>query len=371
MKIIHADTDDLGNPLAGGAPVRTFEVNRRLAERHNITVLTAGYRKCIRSERRNKITYTRLGCSVPFWGLSSHLSYLALLRSRVRAIPHDLVVEEFMPPVGFCGLPWATPKPVISLVQWFFFDYWETRYHLPFQHWMRCIARKKRYRYFIVQTKNMRDRFQSLVPEAQVRIISCGIAPESLRSRQDISYENFVLFLGRLDIWQKGLDTLVEAWQGLCGYENIRLIIAGEGNDRSKLEQDIQRRGLQHLISLQGKVEGGEKQHLLDSCRFVVMPSREETFGLVALEAMAAQKAVIAFDIENLGELLHPEWSILLPGHSPKLLGKAIIRLWHDQQQCMGLGIRGRQQAEGYSWDTIAAQQEQFYREVIQQDRQL
>lgn len=210
-----------------------------------------------------------------------------------------------------------------------------------------------------------------MVPEALVRIISCGIAPEALRSRQDISYENYVLFLGRLDMWQKGLDTLIEAWEGLCGHENIRLIIAGEGNDRAKLEQNIKRRGLRHLISLQGRVEGREKQDLLDKCRFVVMPSREETFGLVALEAMAAQKAVIAFDIENLAELLRPEWSILLPGHSPQYLGEAIIRLWRDKQQCTGLGIRGRQQAENYSWDCIAVQQEQFYREVLQHDGNL
>jgi hypothetical protein len=108
MRIIHTDTDDIENPLRGGQPVRTFEVNSRLAKSHQITVYTASYKDSLKSVVRNHIDYKRLGFTVPFWGLSSHLSYLSRLNAAVNNTPHDLVVEEFTPPFGFCNLQNAT-----------------------------------------------------------------------------------------------------------------------------------------------------------------------------------------------------------------------------------------------------------------------
>src|SRR5271166_3306917 len=111
MRIVHADTDDLANPLRGGQPIRTYENNSRLSDYHDITVFTATYEGCERHLRRGNIDYRRLGLTIPGLGLSPHLSYLASLGIAVRNTPHDLVVEEFMPPIGFGLLPWWTRKP--------------------------------------------------------------------------------------------------------------------------------------------------------------------------------------------------------------------------------------------------------------------
>ena len=113
LKILHADTDDIENPLRGGQPYRTCEVNSRLIKSHDVTVFTANYKGALRSVNRNGIQYKRIGFTVPKWGLSSHLTYLAGLGFAVRSEPHDLVVEEYMPPFGFSMLPLWTDKPVV------------------------------------------------------------------------------------------------------------------------------------------------------------------------------------------------------------------------------------------------------------------
>jgi len=363
--IFHADTDDLANPLGGGAPVRTFEINKRLAARHKITVLTAMFPRAQREETKADILYLRLGMQIYPFGLSPHLTYLARLRPYLKAHNHDLVIEEFMPPLGFCGLPWATNKPVISLVQWYFFEFWEKKYHLPFQRWMKKIASLGRYQNFIVQSNCMGETIKHFLPNAVIAKIPCGIHATSFATPDQTIFGDFVLFLGRLDIWQKGLDTLLEAWKIFCANANIKLIVAGSGPAQKQLEDEVTKANLHHLISFCGSVHGEAKRDLLQKCRFLVMPSREETFGLVALEAMAAGKAVVAFDIDHLNELLRPHWAELIKQYNPEQLGQTICRLWEDIDRCQKLGREGLKQAANYSWDILAEQQEQFYQDIL------
>jgi glycosyltransferase involved in cell wall biosynthesis len=366
LKIIHADTDDLDNPLHGGQPVRTYEVNSRLARQHDITVYTAAYPDCQRSVVQSGITYQRLGFYLPPLGLSPHLSFLASLGPQIKRTPHDLIIEEFTPPVGFCLLPLWTTKPVISIVQWYSFDFWERRYHLPFSRWMRKIASCHRYRYFIVQTEAMGKIFRSLIPDAVIREIPCGVDDSAFL--ESTSAADFVLYLGRLDRAEKGLDFLLNCWVKMCGPAGIPLVVAGEGPDRNWLETGIAAAGLGSAITLAGRVEGKRKNELLQACRFLVMPSRIETFGITALEAMAAAKPVVAFDIDHLNELVRPDWGALIPAYDENALGKAICRLWSDPDLCRSAGTRGKTAARKYRWHDIAQQQEEFYREVIKRE---
>jgi len=363
MFILHTDTDDLGNPLRGGQPVRTYEINSRLAERHDITVLTSVYKGCRRRETRGHLQYRRLGFRLPPLGLSPHLSFLACLGPAVRAMRHDLIIEEFTPPVGFCMLPWWTGRPVISMVQWFFFDAWEKRYHLPFERWMRAAARKRRYGYFIVMTQSMARTFRDLVPDAVIKVIPEGISSEACLPQRHPG--DYVLYLGRIDILHKGLDMLLDAWTQHCAGHAVPLVIVGEGQDRKKLEDRVAGLGLSALVSFTGRAEGPAKAELLSGARLVAVPSRFETFGIVALEAMAAGKPVVAFDIDNLNEVVRPDWGCLVKPFDAAAFAQAVCGLWQNPERCRELGLRARQTAEAYTWDKLALEQEAFYCEVI------
>ena len=174
------------------------------------------------------IHYRRLGLRIPGSGLSPHLSFLGCLPYAVKTTPHDLVVEEFTPPTGFCMLPWWTRKPVVSMVQWFFFRDWERRYKLPFERMMRGLGKRADYRHFIVQTDRMGDYFRELMPDVHIWKVPCGIGAEAFHVAQDDGA--YALYLGRLDLGHKGLDYLIDAWRRLAAAgTRIPLKIAGAG----------------------------------------------------------------------------------------------------------------------------------------------
>jgi glycosyltransferase involved in cell wall biosynthesis len=363
LRIIHADTDDIENPLRGGQPVRTYAINSRLSQKHDITVYTAVYKGSLRKVERNAITYRRLGFRIPRFGLSPHLSFLAALGPTVARSAPDLIVEEFTPPVGFCGLPWWSKAPVVLSVQWYFFEQWEQRYKLPFKRWMQYLAAKQRYHFVIVQSHAMEREMRSLLPHAVIRKIASGIDDDAFIPNNGLG--DYALFLGRLDMDHKGLDLLIAAWKHIALTTPIPLHIAGEGQARTELEALIARENLGHLIKLIGRVEGESKKNALQNCRLVVMPSRYETFGIAALEAMAAAKAVVCFDIDHMNELAAPPWAIHVAKFDSQAFGEAVAKLWRDPSLCLKMGETAQLQARQYHWDEIARQQENFYLEII------
>lgn len=362
MRILHLDSDDIDNPLGGGQPVRTFEVNRRLAQSHDVTVFTATYAGAGRRLLRQGVRYRRLGVNIPCLGLSPHLSFLASLPFTVPRTPHDILVEEFTPPVGF-AMPrlWAR-APVVHIVQWFSFASWEQMYRLPFTRWMRALARRGGPRRFIVQSMAMQRTFAELAPGSDIRCIPCGVSPSAFIPPTGRPGD-YALYLGRIEADQKGLARLLDVWNEAA--RDVPLVLAGEGPDSEALRTSIARMGLTGRISLAGRVAGEAKNALLRDCRFMVIPSRAETFGIVALEAMAAAKPVVAFDIPHLNEVVRPRWGMLAPDGDTRAFGRAVRTLWDSPETTAALGRAGLEAARGRTWDVVAAQQESFYQDVL------
>ena len=255
------------------------------------------------------------------------------------------------------------------MVQWFFFDDWQKRYKLPFERIMRSLSKKNRYQNFIVQTDKMGDYFKALIPQAHIYKVPCGISATAFNTNAVLG--NYALFLGRLDIQHKGLDFLLEIWSRVQkSYGNIPLVIVGAGPGEAYLKQQIRQLGLQDCITLKGRAEGIEKQNLLKDCRFLVMPSRQETFGITALEAMAASKPVIAFDIDNLNEVIKPEWGRLSPLGNIEKFAQEVVNLWQSPHMLSQLGQQGFKKAADYQWDVIAKHQINIYEEIIATSKQ-
>jgi glycosyltransferase involved in cell wall biosynthesis len=204
---------------------------------------------------------------------------------------------------------------------------------------------------------------QALLPAATIRCIPCGI--DDAAFIDDISPGDYVLFIGRLDMEHKGLDLLLRAWSKVCGPARIPLVIAGEGEARAELEAAISRDGLGEWVRIIGRVEGDAKRAAFTGSRIVVVPSRYETFGIVALEAMAAGKPVICFNIEHLNELAAPPWAEHVTPFDWEALGWAVAGLWANPGRCEEMGTAARQQARNHHWDSVARQQEEFYLEAL------
>ena len=173
---------------------------------------------------------------------------------------------------------------------------------------------------------------------------------------------NYILYLGRIDIHHKGLDTLLKAYRDFCdAFPLIKLVIAGDGRDREKFMGMF--RGLppraRENIELKGWVEGKTKRELLQNALMVVVPSRYETQAIVALEAMACAKPVIASDIDELRYIAENGAGIPFREGDATALAQsmeAVLRMGNRSE----VGQRGRDWVRNFTWDKMAVRYEEY-----------
>ena len=138
-------------------------------------------------------------------------------------------------------------------------------------------------------------------------VVKNGIDCSVIKTKNEDTNELFkIVQVGRLIIHHKGQDILIKACKQLIneGIKNIHLDIIGEGHDKNRLIQLINKLDVHNYITLIGSQKREYVyQHLCDYDLFV-QPSRFEGFGLTVAEAMAAQIPVLVSNIEGPLEII-------------------------------------------------------------------
>jgi glycosyltransferase involved in cell wall biosynthesis len=169
------------------------------------------------------------------------------------------------------------------------------------------------------------------------------------RSRHDRATPRLIA-VGRLKA-PKDFLTLIRALAALADQEYEALIV-GDGPDRSEVEAEIQRLGLEDRVQLAG--ERGDVPELLAASDVFVLSSRSEGLPVSVLEAMAAELPVVASRVGGLAELVvDGETGILVPPGDEAALAQALGRLLADSGLRRRLGAAGRARAES-SFDLSA-----------------
>jgi rhamnosyl/mannosyltransferase len=149
--------------------------------------------------------------------------------------------------------------------------------------------------------------------------------------------EPFVLFVGRL-VPYKGVDVLLEAMAGL----NAVTVIVGDGPLRPRLEALAHELGVSNRVKFLGSVADAELAALYSACSVFVLPSvtRQEAFGVVQLEAMAAGRPVVSTDLgTGVGWVnRHGETGYVVPPRDPAALRDAIGRVLADPELQRSMG---------------------------------
>jgi glycosyltransferase involved in cell wall biosynthesis len=171
-----------------------------------------------------------------------------------------------------------------------------------------------------------------------------------------------VLFSGRLSL-QKGPDLLLEAVPGLLGhYPHAKFVFAGDGHMRGDLERRAHELGVAHATRFLGYRNGGELRELYKACDAVCLPSRNEPFGISALEGWAAGKPVVASQNGGPGEFIRHSVTGLKVYATPESVGWGLGTLFTNFDWARWMGANGRRTAETeFSWDTIAEKTEHCY----------
>jgi len=363
MRIIFSNYDSLDNPYyGGGGAIAIHEIAKRLViDNWDVKVVTGRYPGSI-NEKVDGVSYERIGmASLP--PRLAQLFFQFQLVYFLRKQNFDIWVESFTPPFSTAFLPLFTRKPIIGLTHLLSGKEMSKKYHLPF--FLIENFGLSFYKNCIVLTDSLKASIHNISPKMDIVVIPNGIEDSLFQENSDTK-KNHILFLGRLDIYQKGLDILLKAYKKLPP-DSPKLVLAGTGNEKDviQLKQNIKNLGLEERIILKGKVKGGEKNKLLSSAYFLVAPSRFESFGIVIAEAFACGVPVICTSIEGF------EWVPSLPADKVRVgdyeeLSVKMNLLLNDAHQRNIMGVAGRDYVKGWSWDNISTRYSDYIKKVYE-----
>ncbi len=203
------------------------------------------------------------------------------------------------------------------------------------------------------------------VPQAKAFVIYNGINyrhydgwidPAAVRSRYSVGpLDPLVLFVGRM-VYQKGPDLLVEAIPYILKYyPHAKFIFAGDGSMRWSVEEKARAMGVTGATRFVGYCSGWQLTDLYKSCDVVCVPSRNEPFGIVILEAWSAGKPVVASSYGGPGEVVWHDVNGLKIYPNYDSVAWGIGTLFADFEHARWMGRNGRVAVEtAFSWDVIA-----------------
>ena len=211
-------------------------------------------------------------------------------------------------------------------------------------------------------------------PNKPIRIIPFGV---------DLSIFNPDLFPGRMPEdrpfrigflkhlrFKYGPDILIEATK-LLRNEGlpVRTIIAGEGEDETLLRNRAKELGVAKLVDFVDRIPHEEVPAFMASLDVFCMPSRQESFGVAALEAQAMRLPVVATMVGGIPETVKDGVTgILVRPGDPKALAEAISSLLKNPRLRLQMGEAGRKFVqENFDWNDCTAKMEEVYNSLIQE----
>lgn len=230
----------------------------------------------------------------------------------------------------------------------------------------------------IVNSHHMRGELQHLfnLPADKIRMIPNGtdpshfdfdFDPHPLRNQYARAEQKIVLYVGRL-VNEKGVQVLLEAApQVLQNYPGTQFLIVGTGYFMDELKGRAHHLGVDHNVKFLGYVGDEELLKLYKIADIVAIPSLYEPFGIVALEAMAAQVPAVVSDVGGLRDFVrHMETGITTYAGNPQSLAWGLLEVLRNP----GLAETIRRNAlesvhKVYNWKVISDQTYSVYQELV------
>jgi D-inositol-3-phosphate glycosyltransferase len=184
--------------------------------------------------------------------------------------------------------------------------------------------------------------------------------------------DRMILFVGRIEPL-KGLDTLLKAMSCLQKKESRPVHLAIIGGDPSaspeemnsemaRLKNLCEALGLDQSVVFLGVRDQDKLSYYYSAAEVVVMPSHYESFGMVALEAMACGTPVIASEVGGLAYLVRDgETGFTIPAEEPETLCEKLSWLLNDAELHQKMSAQAAAYAQDYAWEKIAKQIVEVY----------
>jgi glycosyltransferase involved in cell wall biosynthesis len=324
---------DLANPRAGGSEVLVDRLASGMAARGHQVSLMCGGPSAPRPYEviRNGGTYTQF--------LRAPLTYRRRLRDS------DLVVEVCN------GMPFLAPawcgKPQICLVNHVHTELWRMMFPRPVAAFgqfaeSRVLPWMHRNNLFLTVSQSTADALREIgVADDRIRQICNGVVqPDPLTPR---SPEPLFLALGRLTEYKR-IDLLLRLWERVRPVVGGKLVIAGDGPERARLEA----KRVPDVV-FTGRVTEEDKHRLLCSAWMLLHPALVEGWGIVIAEAAIRGTPAIGFDVPGLRDsVVDGVTGVLVKNEGAFASAWASLAL--DRARTEAMGAAARERAERWHW---------------------
>jgi glycosyltransferase involved in cell wall biosynthesis len=332
-KILFVAWRDLANPRAGGSEVLVDKLAAGMTARGDEVSLLCGGPSAERPYRvvRSGGTYSQF--------LRAPLAYWRRLGDS------DLVVEVCN------GMPFLTPmwsgRPQICLVNHVHTDLWRMMFPRPIAALGQfaestVLPRAHRNNLFLTVSNSTADALREIgVPDERIRQICNGVVqPDPVTPR---SPEPLFLAFGRLTEYKR-IDLLLRLWERVQPVVGGKLVIAGDGPERQRLEAQA---GPDVVFT--GRVSEEEKHRLMCAAWLLLHPALIEGWGIVIAEAAIRGTPAIGFDVPGLRDsVINGKTGLLVKNEGQFASAWASLTL--DRLRTEELGLDARVRAERLHW---------------------
>lgn len=176
-----------------------------------------------------------------------------------------------------------------------------------------------------------------------------------------------LLCLGRLH-YQKGVDIALRAFAAVLRHNpQTRLIVAGDGPERTSLQRQTEQLGLAQSVEFLGWIAPEQVPRIIGSANMLVIPSRWEGLPNTVLQAAMMERPVIGTRVGGLPEIVeHQQTGLLVEPEDVEALAAAIVSLLKCPQRSLQLGQAARAKVEReFSWHRYVDAYDALYRKLI------
>lgn len=251
-----------------------------------------------------------------------------------------------------------------------FGDWWEFR-EISSKEWYAGLIAKR----VTAVSGVLKDEIAWLynVPEWKVDVVPNGIHPDSFFENLDAGAVKeeygihplapLIFFAGRL-VYQKGPDLLLDAIPIMLDHRwDLKFLFAGDGDMRHYLETKAMTMDLP--VRFLGYLPDREFVRILNSADIVVIPSRNEPFGLVLLEAWSAKRCVVATDVGGLSENIDNFYDGIKVYPTPESIAWGVNYIINDAEGVKLMGERGRRKVDKcFKWNVVANRVFSVYKKI-------
>lgn len=345
---------DTKHTYGGGAEVYIHELSKRwVTMGYSVTLFCGNDGNNPRNEVIDGVQMIRRGgfYVVYAWAF---IYYVLRLRGK-----YDVIIDTEN------GLPFFTPlyarEPIYCLMFHVHQDVFRKSLPKPLAIFAQILENRlmpwayRRIKFITISESSKKEIQELGLGLAGIEIIYPGIDLKTYKP-SDIKTPNpLIIYIGRLQMY-KSVDVFIKSAKQIFKAEpHAQIIIAGDGEERGKLEELTDKLGLNKKIKFLGKISEKEKIQLYQKAWVAVNPSMKEGWGITTIEANACGTPVVASDVPGLRDSVkNPSTGFLVEYGNSQALSQKILKVIKDQELREDMEIKSVKWARNFEWNVSA-----------------